>query len=389
MPTTLAEQRATLLGSANTIVAAAKAANRPMTDSEATEVEGFLSQIEELDQRAERVKRSTAIWEGISRLDHPGLDDDPDDDRTWSSGPTKHLALTSSERRGAASKLAQTMLTKGLTVVGDAITDIPVAGPIPQGRIPTTILDVLPVVVQSGPVFRYLRQSSRVFNAAVVAPGAPKPESNVGVTSVDMALRVIAHVASGINAYDMLDSPALSRWLGDEMLYGLGLAVEKEVLLGDGTTGHLQGILSHSGIQTQAAGPDVVTTIRSSITKLQSLGYQPGAVILHPTNWEKANITRAATSGVFDFAPGAPVDAAAQRLWGVPVVLSPTITVNVGVVLDTATVAVNTDTQGVRVQWSEFDADDFVKNLLKVRAEGRFGVSVYQPTGVVKATLPA
>lgn len=386
---TITEQRTTLLDQANTIVNAAKAANRPMTDTEATEVEGFLSQIEDLDRRAALAKRTNAIFEGITRLDHPGIDDDPEDDRTRSSGTTKHLALTSSARRGAASKLAKTMLTKGLTVVGDALTDIPVAGPIPQGRIATSILDLLPVVVQDSPVFRYLRQTARTFSATIVPPGGSKPESNVGVTSVDGKLQVIAHVASGINSYDMLDSPALSQWLSDEMIYGLGLAVEKEVLLGDGTTGHLTGILNTSGIQTQAAGPDVVTTIRSSITKLQALGYQPGAVILHPTNWEKANITRASTSGVFDFAPGAPVDAAAQRLWGVPVVLSPTITVNVGAVLDTGTVAVNTDTQGVRLQWSEFDADDFVKNLLKVRAEGRFGVSVYQPSGVVKATLPA
>lgn len=385
MPT-LAEQRDALLTRANAIVAAAKKDNdRPLTDAESTDLTGLLDQVDELDERLAHVKRTDAIMERLFGVGADAADPDPYDDRGVGQ---VHLALTSSERRSAGTKLAQAMLQKSLTVTGETITDVPVTGPIPQGRIPSSILDVLPVVRHAGPVFRYLRQDTRTFNAAVVAPGAVKPESVLGVTSVDGALQIIAHVAGGINVYDVLDAPALARWLSDEMLYGLGRSVEREVLLGDGTAGHLLGILNTSGIQTQAAGPDVVTTVRSAITKVQSLGYSPGAVILNPADWESAETLRA-TSGVFDLAPGAPVDAAAQRLWGVQVVLSPTITAGVAAVLDPSVVGVDVDSQGMRVQWAETNADDFTRNLLTIRAEGRFGVSVYQPSGVVMATLPA
>ena len=51
-------------------------------------------------------------------------------------------------------------------------------------------------------------------------------------------------------------------------------------------------------------------------------------------------------------------------------------------------VAVDTDTIGIGVQWSETsNADDFSKNLIRARVEGRFATSVYSPLGVVSADL--
>ena len=53
-------------------------------------------------------------------------------------------------------------------------------------------------------------------------------------------------------------------------------------------------------------------------------------------------------------------------------------------------IAVDTDTQGVGVQWSEnSNSDDFAKNLIRARCEGRFATSVYSPLGVVSADLTA
>jgi hypothetical protein len=54
-------------------------------------------------------------------------------------------------------------------------------------------------------------------------------------------------------------------------------------------------------------------------------------------------------------------------------------------------VVVDTDSQGVGVPWSENSnaADDFSKNLIRARAEGRFGTSVLSPLGVVPCDLTA
>ena len=59
-----------------------------------------------------------------------------------------------------------------------------------------------------------------------------------------------------------------------------------------------------------------------------------------------------------------------------------------GHVLARDAVVVDTDSLGVGVQWSETsNADDFAKNLIRARCEGRYGTSVLSPLAVVKAAL--
>jgi hypothetical protein len=71
----------------------------------------------------------------------------------------------------------------------------------------------------------------------------------------------------------------------------------------------------------------------------------------------------------------------------VPIVVSTSQTAAVGHVLARDAVVVDTD-RGVEVQWSEnSNADDWSKNLIRARCEGRYGTSVYSPLGVLKAAL--
>jgi hypothetical protein len=70
----------------------------------------------------------------------------------------------------------------------------------------------------------------------------------------------------------------------------------------------------------------------------------------------------------------------------VPIVATVSQAAGVGHVLARDAVVVDTDTQGIGLQWSETsNADDFAKNLIRARVEGRFGTSVLSPLGVVVA----
>ena len=58
----------------------------------------------------------------------------------------------------------------------------------------------------------------------------------------------------------------------------------------------------------------------------------------------------------------------------------------VGHVLSCDAVVVDTDTGHRGAVWSESSgADDWSKNLIRVRCEGRFATSVYSPLGIVVA----
>ena len=71
----------------------------------------------------------------------------------------------------------------------------------------------------------------------------------------------------------------------------------------------------------------------------------------------------------------------ARRLWGIPVVLNQNLGAKTGLVI--AENAVIIDHDGVvDTRWSDAVSDDFVHNFLRCRVEGRFGVSVNQPSAL-------
>lgn len=115
-------------------------------------------------------------------------------------------------------------------------------------------------------------------------------------------------------------------------------------------------------------------------------GYAPGAIVLHPSDFEAVELALASTSAIEHLS--LPFDAATRRLFGVPIASTVSQAAGVAHVLAQDAVVVDTDSQGIGVQWSEnSNADDFSKNLIRARAEGRFNTSVLSPLGVVSCDL--
>ena len=130
------------------------------------------------------------------------------------------------------------------------------------------------------------------------------------------------------------------------------------------------------------------TTLRKGLTKLETEGYTAGAIVLHPGDWEGVKLALSSTNAVEHLS--LPYDPASRRLFGVPIVATVSQAAGVGHVLARDAVVVDTDSLGVGVQWSETsNTDDFAKNLIRARCEGRFGTSVLSPLGVVSCDLTA
>ena len=170
---------------------------------------------------------------------------------------------------------------------------------------------------------------------------------------------------------------SIEAFVDSELSYGLNLAVEAKVV---------SDVNGTSGIQTQAFSSSIVQTIRKALTKIEVAGYTPGAIVLHPSDFEAIELA-VASSSALEY-QGLPYDAAARRLFGTPIATTVSASVGSGTVLAVDSVVLDTDAAGIQVAWSETsNADDFSKNLIRARVEGRFGTSVLSPLGVVRATL--
>lgn len=371
-----------------TIVDGSKSGKRDLTPDEIKRVEELADEAVELKATIIRQEKGEAL---MARLDGRNVDHPPESTTEGAAfgmpraGAKGHVFLTGSRGKKSAETIARQLGgygRKSLVATGTTITTVSMdPDPIVEGIIPTTVLEALHTQVRADPVYRYMRQTLRDNNAAIVAPGATKPTSVVSVESITGELQVFAHISEAVDEYLLKDAEPLASFLSTQLLYMLREAVEEEVLNGDGSTGHLRGILNASGIQTQAFVTDAVTTLRRAALQLESVGHSADLYIVNAGDWATIE-TQRVTSGSFDL--GGPIDRATQKLWGTQVVTSTRIAAGTALALDRDAVGIDTDGV-IETKWDQ--STGFEKNQVRARVEGRFGLSVFQPFGIVKATI--
>lgn len=290
-------------------------------------------------------------------------------------------------------KKARTSGSKALLEVGSIGVAIPTLSD-QVARIaerPTRVLDLVQVAPASDDRFRYFRQTTRTNLAAAVAVGATKPTSVFTVEDVDDRTRTFAHLSEPIPRQWLDDSGMLRTFVEQELRSGVLEAIEDAVVAGSGIGEDPEGLLVVAGTQAQAWDTSLLVTTRKAKNKLEVENLVPTAFLFHPTDWMAMELLRTESGGAgtggFLLETG-PVDVAAQRLWGVPVVTSTAIPVGTGVVADLGDVVL-VMREDVRVDVSENVDDDFIKNQVRIRAEARAGIAYLRPLSTVEIDLTA
>jgi HK97 family phage prohead protease/HK97 family phage major capsid protein len=378
------------LALAKQIVEAAAELERDLTADETAQVEKHLDAADEFQKAIDGAAKSSDI---LARLDAMAASagdgfKPADPDSGSGSGETLHLALTGTGLKSLAQNVVKASRIEGTKALASGVqttSTILLPEVVPTGRPLVSVLDVLPTRIVP-PSYSFLRQSVRTLQAAPVAVGGTKPTSVVSLLPVENRLRVVAHISEPMDEYMISDNVNLSRFVTDELLYGLRRALENEVIGGDGTGEHFTGILNTSGIVVQAFATNALTSVRKAITLLEANGYTPGVICLSASDWESIELLEI-TSGATDVR-GVPVDPVARRLWGYPVTLNQGLGAKTGLVIGEGAVTLDHD-NAVSVKWSDAVNADFTQNQVRCRVEGRWGLSVNQPSAVVKVGTAA
>lgn len=134
-----------------------------------------------------------------------------------------------------------------------------------------------------------------------------------------------------------------------------------------------------------------ILTARAAITKVEVLGFTPYYFVMNPLDWERIETAQLDAGQYVLNAEGSrngvPVDMAARRLWGVPVTVTTGVASGTGYLLSSGVAQIVTDGQ-IATEWSNATADDFTRNQVRLRVEGRFDLSVTRPLGVVRWPWP-
>ncbi|HEY7767354.1 phage major capsid protein, partial [Longimicrobium sp.] len=108
--------------------------------------------------------------------------------------------------------------------------------------------DLLQVSPTTSGTIEFIEQTGFTNNAAPVAEGAVKPESNLTFAKRTAPVEVIAHWAE-ITRQIIADAPRLQATLDGEMRAGLELKEDEQFIRGSGSSPNLQGIATHPRVQ--------------------------------------------------------------------------------------------------------------------------------------------
>lgn len=216
-----------------------------------------------------------------------------------------------------------------------------------------------------------------------------KPQSSMVFEGHQAPVRTLAHWEAA-HRNVLADEPQLRSIIDNELLYGLRLQEDEQILNGDGTGENLLGILNTGGIQNYnwSDGPTnavVADTKADAIRRAATLSflayYEPTGVVLHPNDWEDIELTKN-TQGTYLMAVSMQVGAEA-RIWRMPVIDTPAIAEGTGLVGAFGTGAQLYDREQASIRISEQHADFFVRNAVVILAEQRLALAVKRPESFV------
>lgn len=409
------ERRTALLAKSRATVDRARNAAREMTKAEQTEVEADLEELRSLDVQLKARAAARKSWDGLDLTGEVGNADPryggPSDDST-ATGSKGRRSFEAQARQFADSAIkgfrdagtnakAATIAAQGLFTAGTAYvpgTQEEVIGPDPRLGL-LGLVEAEEILPGNGNMFSYLQEATHVSGAAVVPDGVEKPESEYALKELTDRIKYVATISKPFPARYLEDYEVAGfrRWLQTTMARDIYRAVNAELLTGDGTDIHLQGLLATTGVQQQAWATDLPTTLRKSLTRLSNIDEIPSAFLMNPTDIEAVDLYKDTTGRWVSLkgqmgnlpivpAPGLPVGTAILGNWALAkTVMFKGDSVRMAVT-DSVPFTTGNDVNGNPI----IQGNDHSRNQIRIRSEVRIGgLATSRPSGFVVIDVSA
>jgi HK97 family phage major capsid protein len=234
----------------------------------------------------------------------------------------------------------------------------------------------------------YVKENVFTNAAAETAEAGAKPESSLTTTLVSEPVATVAHWIK-ISRQLAMDNAALAAYINTRMIYGVNLRVENQIIAGTGVAPNMSGFTkagnftAHGYTAANLAAAGLLNNRFDLIGKMlgdcQVADYPADAIILNPADWWTMRLAKDSQNRYLLGDPGSTV---APNLFGVPVVASNAMTADTVIVASLRNAATFYNREGVVVELSDSDSDNFTKNLVTVRAERRCMLAVERPAAV-------
>lgn len=249
--------------------------------------------------------------------------------------------------------------------------------------------DILPIGRTNSNLIEFAKENVFTNNAGPTVSGSPeqvenvtKPESAITFTLATEPVRTLAHFIPA-STQVLSDSPMLESYINGRLMYGLKLKEDTQILLGTGINGQLQGLYTNRTAYSKTSPLSYTTkldVLRDAIYQVQNSEYMPTAIILNPKEWRDIELAK---DSQLRYLWANPQSAASPSLWGLPVVVTNSLTAGTFLVGAFNMAAQLWDRQDAVVEMSLEDSTNFQKNMVTIRAEERLAVTIYRAAAMV------
>lgn len=205
--------------------------------------------------------------------------------------------------------------------------------------------------------------------------GSAKAQLDYDVTVVNKVLQFIAGYVK-VSRQMVDDLPFLNSYLQQSLIEDFQRA-EDTYYLND---------LASSATAGSSSGANTAEKFVDYVAQLGSANWQANLILTTFTGW--ANVLKTVPSGGSYSVPGGiTIDNQGNiRMMGIPVIPHSLVTASKAYVLDTTKFSI-AQQSGLAVRSTEFDQDDFVKNLITFRCEARCDLMQFQPSACIYGAI--
>ena len=281
-------------------------------------------------------------------------------------------------RVGVQLKTITTAGGGGDSAAGVLVEPMRVPGVVAPPERRMTVRDLITPGRTASNSIQFVQETGFINNAAAVAEKALKPESTLTFADETAKVATIAHwVRASKQILD--DAPQLQSYIDGRLRYGLMYVEEQELLLGDGTGSHLLGLVPQATAYAAPfalAGETIIDRLRLAMLQAVLAEYPATGHVLNPIDWARIETLK---DGEGRYIIGNPQDGTTPKLWRLPVVETPAMTVDKFLTGAFQLGAQVFDRELANVLISTEDRDNFVTNQVTIRGEERLALCVYRP----------
>ena len=281
---------------------------------------------------------------------------------------------------------------------GDGLTSYDrVPGIVELGQQQPTVADLFMQAQTDSPTIRYMKETTYTNGADMTDEGSDKPEAGFALEETDVSVRKVA-VWTKVTDETLEDFSQIRPYIDQRLSFMVRSKIDDQLLNGNGTAPNLAGLLGTSGIQTAEMSSNTAVklaeAIMNAITKVRTVGFfEPDAIVMHPNDYQKL---RLATDGNTQYYGGGFFEGQygkqysdPGRLWGLRIVQTTAISE-----INLATPGASNKgpivgafqlggavfyRNGLSIESTNTDQDDFIMNLTTIRVEQRLALAVYRP----------